>query len=105
MSQSLGRQVGLLMTTKHWGLILLLSLSGAASADDGYVTVDDGLEHPDTLQQDPPVTPIPGTPVYQASECIGAVVAGVCHGSVVPDGVPQRCYGQMINGQCTGPQF
>ena len=44
--------------------------------------------------------------VYQASECIGAVVNNVCHGSVI-DTQPmrQRCHGQMIGGRCTGPQF
>jgi hypothetical protein len=48
----------------------------------------------------------PGTPVYSANECIGAVVNGRCHGSVI-DTQPMRprCYGQMIGGQCTGPMF
>jgi hypothetical protein len=48
----------------------------------------------------------PGTPVYSANECIGAVVNDRCHGSVI-DTQPARprCYGQMIGGQCTGPMF
>jgi hypothetical protein len=34
------------------------------------------------------------------------VVNGVCHGTIQStDPMPQRCYGQMVNGQCTGPQF
>jgi len=89
-------------------LVLLILVTSAAIADDGYVAVDPvcGQEQPDRLQQDPPLTPIPGTPVYQESECVGAVVAGVCHGAIQStDPAPPRCYGQMINGQCTGPQF
>lgn len=47
-----------------------------------------------------------GQPVYHPSECIGAVVNGVCHGSVIDTnpGRP-RCYGTMLNGQCIGPMF
>lgn len=54
-------------------------------------------------------TPAPnvgGTPVYRADECIGPVINGKCHGSIIPkSAVPQRCYGTMLNGQCIGPQF
>lgn len=47
-----------------------------------------------------------GTKVYRADECIGAVVNGVCHGSILPKTANHpTCYGQMINGQCTGPMF
>lgn len=47
-----------------------------------------------------------GTPVYRADECTGPVINGKCHGSIIPkSAVPQRCYGTMLNGQCTGPQF
>ena len=53
-----------------------------------------------------------GQYVFPASECIGAVVAGVCHGSPKPGeqirmrtGQTPKCYGTMIGGQCTGPQF
>jgi hypothetical protein len=47
-----------------------------------------------------------GIPVYAPRECIGAVVNGVCHGSVI-DTMPMRprCYGTMIGGRCTGPMF
>ncbi|WP_330114364.1 hypothetical protein SA496_20175 [Pseudomonas sp. JS3066] len=54
-------------------------------------------------QQAPALTPN-GQPIYDASQCIGAVVNGVCHGSTMGQPVA-RCYGTMINGQCTGPQF
>jgi len=88
-------------------LLVLVLLSSVASADEGdYVTVDPQSSYPTSKdEQDAPVTPTPGTPVYPAADCIGAVVNGVCHGSVIPEGVPKRCYGQMLNGQCTGPQF
>ena len=46
-----------------------------------------------------------GQTVYSPSECIGAVVMGVCHGSILPDYSRPHpsCYGQMLNGICTGP--
>jgi hypothetical protein len=48
-----------------------------------------------------------GQTVYSPRECIGAVVMGQCHGSILPDyGRPHpTCYGQMLNGICTGPMF
>ncbi|WP_422463223.1 MULTISPECIES: hypothetical protein [unclassified Endozoicomonas] len=47
-----------------------------------------------------------GTKVYRADECIGSIVNGVCHGSILPKTANHpTCYGQMINGQCTGPMF
>ena len=48
-----------------------------------------------------------GQTVYGQSECIGAVVMGVCHGSILPDYSRPHptCYGQMLNGVCTGPMF
>jgi len=46
-----------------------------------------------------------GQPVYRAQDCIGAVVNGVCHGSTGAAQPMATCYGQMLNGQCIGPQF
>lgn len=47
-----------------------------------------------------------GQKVYRADECVGAVVNGVCHGSIIPKGgYRPTCHGQMLNGQCTGPMF
>lgn len=44
--------------------------------------------------------------VYDADECIGPVVAGRCHGSVLPNkAYHPTCHGQWVNGQCTGPLF
>jgi hypothetical protein len=52
------------------------------------------------------VPSVDGTPVYNASDCIGAVVNGKCHGSIGGAAIPiARCHGEMINGQCTGPMF
>ncbi len=47
-----------------------------------------------------------GQPVYSPSECTGPVVAGVCQGQILPQSAYHpRCYGQMLNGVCTGPMF
>jgi hypothetical protein len=47
-----------------------------------------------------------GHTVYSADECIGPVIMGVCHGSILPKGGHhETCYGAMLNGKCTGPQF
>lgn len=47
-----------------------------------------------------------GATLYDASECLGAVVNGVCLGDVIPEArYHQACYGQMIGGVCTGAQF
>ena len=53
-----------------------------------------------------PVTGSSGNKVYSSDECIGAIVNGVCHGSILPrPGYHKTCHGTMINGQCTGPMF
>ncbi len=47
-----------------------------------------------------------GTTVYSRDECIGPVIMGECKGTIVPKGgYHKKCYGQMLNGQCTGPMF
>jgi hypothetical protein len=44
--------------------------------------------------------------VYDASECIGAIVMGECHGSILSNSAYHpTCHGEMLNGQCTGPLF
>lgn len=46
-----------------------------------------------------------GTPVYNVSECVGAVVNGGCTGTINQDPnnvLRQKCYGIMINGECQG---
>ena len=47
-----------------------------------------------------------GQTVYSADECIGPVIMGECHGSILPKSAYHpTCYGTMLNGQCTGPMF
>lgn len=47
-----------------------------------------------------------GQPVYSASECVGPIVAGVCHGAILPNQATHPvCHGEMLNGTCTGPMF
>jgi hypothetical protein len=47
-----------------------------------------------------------GQPVYSASECVGPIVAGVCHGAILPNQATHPvCHGEMLNGTCTGPLF
>jgi len=58
----------------------------------------------------PPVYSASGTetgqPVYSSSECVGPIVAGVCHGAILPNQATHPvCYGEMLNGTCTGPLF
>lgn len=76
----------------------------SAAVQSGALSPDEAMElwsAPDTGTLDGA-----GTPVYSAGECIGPVVAGVCHGSVIDTNPARpRCYGTMLNGQCTGPMF
>jgi hypothetical protein len=47
-----------------------------------------------------------GIRVYSPDECIGPIIMGECKGSLAPHGgYHKTCYGQMLNGQCTGPMF
>jgi hypothetical protein len=47
-----------------------------------------------------------GQPVYSASECVGPIVAGVCHGAILPNQATHPvCHGEMLDGTCTGPMF
>lgn len=47
-----------------------------------------------------------GQQVYSSNECIGPIVMGVCHGAILPHSATHpTCYGQMLNGMCTGPMF
>ena len=42
--------------------------------------------------------------VYDASECIGAIVNHRCHGTILPNkAVHPKCHGPWIGGRCTGP--
>ncbi len=44
--------------------------------------------------------------VYNDDECIGTIVMGICHGSILPKAeYHPTCYGQMLNGSCIGSMF
>jgi hypothetical protein len=64
-----------------------------------------GQTTPTQQQQTTPIQQQYGQPVYRSQDCIGAVVNGVCHGSTGAAQPLATCYGQILNGQCTGPQF
>ena len=68
------------------------------------------IEQPADFGPSPPLanfggTPQFGQPVIGSGDCIGAVVAGVCHGVPVPGAPMATCYGQMVGGVCAGPMF
>ena len=47
-----------------------------------------------------------GGKVYDPSECIGPVIMGRCHGSILPNkAYHPTCHGTWLNGHCTGPMF
>jgi hypothetical protein len=85
-------------------LLLACPASDAAPNEDADRRSDRGSE--EVILERPREGPDEPTKVYRADDCIGAVVNGVCHGSVIDtDPARQRCHGAWINGQCTGPQF
>lgn len=58
------------------------------------------------IPRDVVVTAPHGVTVHPSNTCIGAVVNGVCHGSILStDPMPKTCHGEMLGGQCTGPMF
>lgn len=47
-----------------------------------------------------------GTPMYPERSCIGAVINGKCHGSILhPGPVPKRCHGTVLQGKCIGAEI
>ena len=93
--------------------LALISTTGCAELIDARRDLQqwrDSLELPRQTpatqqQQTMPMQQQYGQPVYRAQDCIGAVVNGVCHGSTGAAQPLATCYGQMLNSQCTGPQF
>jgi len=97
--------------------LALISTTGCAELIDArrdYLQWRDSLDLPrqttpmqqqQTMQQQMQMQQQYGQPVYREQDCIGAVVNGVCHGSIGAAQSQATCYGQMLNGQCTGPQF
>ena len=91
--------------------LALISTTGCAELIDArrdYLQWRDSLDLPrqtTPIQQEVQMQQQYGQPVYRAQDCIGAVVNGVCHGSIGAAQPQATCYGQMLNGQCTGLQF
>lgn len=81
-----------LLVTIALGIICVAVM---ARGDD--VIADPAWQEPD---------PLPGIPLYPEDDCIGAVVNGVCHGTIItPPDLQPRCYGTFLNGECIGPKF
>ncbi|WP_460151825.1 hypothetical protein [Pseudomonas sp. S2_B07] len=91
--------------------LALMSTAGCAELIDArqdYLQWVDSLDLPQQttpMQQQMQTQQQYGQPVYREHDCIGAVINGVCHGSTGAAQPMATCYGQMLNGQCTGPQF
>jgi hypothetical protein len=89
--------------------LALISTVGCAELIDArrdYLQWVDSLDLPSAKENQTRVQLEQGNAVYDAGDCIGAVVNGVCHGTINPSIQPMaRCYGTMINGQCTGPMY
>lgn len=69
------------------------------------IAADDGnLARVFPLDQKPPPKGV--AYVYDASQCMGAVEHGLCHGTPLPrlSNTPV-CHGQTIDGVCAGPVF
>jgi hypothetical protein len=89
--------------------LALISTTGCAELIDArrdYLQWVDSLDLPPASADQEQVQLDQDNAVYDAGDCIGAVVNGVCHGTINPSIQPvARCYGTMINGQCTGPMY
>lgn len=89
--------------------LVLTSTAGCAELIDArrdYFLWVDSLDLPPTSAAQKRVQLEQGNAVYDPGDCVGAVVNGVCHGTINPSIQPvARCYGTMINGQCSGPMY
>lgn len=73
--------------------------------DAGYVRQRSGASHSE-MSRTNVVSVQNSATVYGADECVGAVVNGQCHGTIIEArAYHPTCHGQMLNGQCTGPMF
>lgn len=83
-------------------IFLLLVLTSCYPVPNGIG--QSGRPVPNKVMSNHAPADYPGTPVYNANQCIGTVINGVCDGEVM--GIfPARCYGEMLNGKCIGPMF
>jgi hypothetical protein len=89
--------------------LVLISTTGCAELIDSrrdYLQWRDSLGLPSAPGGQERVQTEQGNAVYDADDCIGAVVNDVCHGTINPSIQPvAHCYGTMINDQCTGPMY
>jgi hypothetical protein len=89
--------------------LALISTAGCAELIDArrdYLQWVDSLDLPSAPRGQERVQLEQGNAVYEADDCIGAVVNGVCHGTINPSIQPvAHCYGTMINDRCTGPMY
>ena len=90
-------------------ILALLTLSGCTSAGTYYYAPPSsylpqvGYYEPDEESES---VQAPDRHVYDASECIGAVVNGRCHGSIIRQPrYHETCYGSWVMGKCVGAQF
>ena len=71
----------------------------------GCVTADGGSVH-STDESDPYVQLGDTDKMIRASDCIGAVVNGKCHGQTIDDQWNNKtCHGAILNGECIGAEF
>jgi hypothetical protein len=86
-------------------LLIFAILAITGCAQDGLINrIKDGHYRPPKSSVEEPAQN--EEKVYREPECVGAVVNGVCHGTIIEDGGNHpTCHGEMINGQCTGPMF
>lgn len=85
----------------------LSSLGSALSGTPSYRAPNYQFSQPLTYSSPKiePITPnrINVTPLYNADDCIGSSVNGMCYGSVLPKAKPSSyCRGIVVNGQCSG---
>jgi predicted lipid-binding transport protein (Tim44 family) len=47
-----------------------------------------------------------GIPISQGGRCVGALIASLCYGTVMPSSKSEAtCHGTMVNGLCVGATF
>ena len=91
-------------------LLVTALLAGCVTADDGSVHSTDEsdayVQLGDTDESDPYVQLGDTDKMIRASDCIGAVVNGKCHGQTI-DGQwnNKTCHGTILNGECIGAEF
>lgn len=84
-------------------MLITMFVAGCVAGDYGH------LRHPreeGVVLSSPIGSYRQGQTIYNEDECIGAVVNGVCYGTIMPEPrYHETCYGQMLAGRCIGAQF